>query len=261
MIETVSNPTPASINLRAPEGLVIEQTSTRGDGSIELGETFGSDSIDFSRAVSHLGIHTGGRVAGSQFNGELFPTPDDVVEAVKAALPESLSYDQFGRAELTIAEEGIVLGYSGVKPLAELEGVSGIRVEQAMRTPGGEAAEVEGIRGAWFPEMARNPETGEFEVVLGEGGIVKNPHGKFEPEAWIAQVDEDALLEAHATDKVTVIIQENTQTGLPTVLTIFPGDNAPAFPARIESEAFRADTLKNSPEAAYWGEHVFIQAP
>jgi hypothetical protein len=261
MSEQGTSPNPTSINLPAPEGLVIEQTSTRGDGSIELGEVFESITIDFSQVTDHLAVHTDGQAAGSQFNGELFTTPNDVVESVKAALPGSLQYDQFGRVELTIAAEGSVVGYSGVKPLAELEGVNGVHLGRAMRTPGGEAAEVGGIKGAWFPEMTRNPQTGKFEVVLGRDGSIKNPHGKFEPEAWIAQVDEGALPQALATDKVTVILQKNPENELPVALTIFPGENAPAFPAKIESEAFQADTLQGGPEAAYWAEHAFIQAP
>ncbi len=238
----------------------IEQTSTRGDGSIELGEAFERDSIDFSRVVSHLAIHTEGQVAGSQFNGEIFASPDDVVDRVKAVLPENLHYDQHGRAELILSVEDTIVGYSGVKPVNELEGLDGVHIERSMRTPGGEVAEVEGIKGAWFPEMARHPETGRFEVATNTDGSVKNPHGKFEPEALIAHVVAGALPEALATDKVTVILQKNPQNDTPTVLTIFPGENAPAFPARIESEAFQADTLQDGPEAAYWAEHAFIKA-
>ncbi len=260
MIETGPNLKPTSIDLPAPEGVRIEQTSTRGDGSIEHDEAFERDSIDFSRVVDHLGIHTEGTVAGSQFNGEVFATPESVTETIKAALPEGLRYDQHGRAELTLSVEGTVIGYSGVKPLSELEGLDGVRIEQGMRMPGGEAAEVEGIKAAWFPEMARHPESGKFEVATNPDGTVKNPHGKFEPEALIAHVEEGALPQALATDKLTVILQKNPKNGLPTALTIFPGENAPAFPAKIESETFQADTLQGGPEAAYWAEHAFIKA-
>lgn len=260
MSEVTANPKPTSINIPAPEGVRIEQTSTRGDGSIELGETFERDSIDFSRVVSHLAIHTEGTVAGSQFNGEAFATPEDIVTRVQAALPESLHYDQYGRAELTLTAEGITVGYSGVKPVSELEGLDGVHIERAVRMPGGEAAEVEDIKGAWFPEMARNPDTGGFEVATNADGSVKNSHGKFEPEALIAHVEQDTLPQVLATDKVTIILQKNPEDELPTALTIFPGENAPAFPAKIESEAFQADTLQGGPEAAYWAEHAFVQA-
>lgn len=259
MSEIITNSKPTTIDLPAPEGLVVEQMSTRGDGSVELGEAFGSDSIDFSRAMDHLRIHTDGQVAGSQFNGELFATPEAVAESVQAVLPETLNYDQYDRVELTITADDSIIGYSGVRPRAELEDTAGVRIERGMRTPGGETAEVGGIKGAWFPEMTRNPETGAFEVALDTDGNVKNPHGKFEPEAWIAHVDETTLPQTLATNKATVIIQRNPESDQPTVLTVFPGENAPAFPAKIESEAFQADTLEGGPEAAYWSERAFIK--
>jgi hypothetical protein len=247
-----------ALDIPSPDGVQIVQTSTRGEGVIEQGEAFSRDAIDFSGALDHLSIHTEGTVAGSQFNGELFASPQDVVDRVTSVLPEELHYDQHGRAELTITTEGTVLGYSGVKPLHELEQLDGVNVVQGVRTPGGEPAEVDSIKGAWFPEMVRSPETGRFEVATNPDGSVKNPHGKFEPEALIAHVEEGALPQALATDKLTAIVQKNPETGVPTVLTVFPGENAPAFPAKIESEAFQVDTLQGGPEAAYWGNHAFI---
>lgn len=247
------------IDLSTSQGVRVEQTSTRGSGVVELGEQFGRDSIDFTRASEHLAIHTDGEVAGSLFNGELFPDADTIIGKVRASLPESLQYDQHGRAELTITTEGEVVGYSGVKPKAELGHVDGVRIEKAMRTPGGEPAEVEGVTGAWFPEMARKPEGG-FGVVTNPDGSVKNPHGKFEPEAWIAHVSEGGMKQASATDKMTVILQKDPESQLPVALTIFPGENAPAFPTKIESETFQVDTLQGGPEAAYWDEHAFVQA-
>jgi hypothetical protein len=259
MTERRKSPKPTSINLPAPDGVQVEQTGTRGDASIELGEVFEASAIDYSRVMSHLAIHTSGEVAGSQFNGDVFATPVAIVECVQATLPETLNYDQHGRAELTITVNGSTVGYSGVKPLAELRSVGGVQVERGMRTPGGERAEFDGIQGAWFPEMTRNPETGRFEVALDENNEVKNPHGKFEPEAWIASVDEATLSRILATDKLTVILQKNPENELPTALTIFPGENAPAFPAKIQSNSFQLDTLKGGSEAAYWSEHAFIQ--
>jgi hypothetical protein len=259
MSEIAANPRYISINLPAPEGVRTEQTSSRGDGSIELGEEFARDSIDFSRVVDHLGIHTDGAIAGSQFNGEVFATPEDVIDKVKAALPESLQYDQYGRAELTLTAEGSVIGYSGVKTIRELESIGGVHIERAMRMPGGEAAEVEGVKGAWFPEMALNPKTGKLEIATDSEGMAKNQYGKFEPEALIAHVEEPALLQALATDKFTVILQKDPENEQPTALTIFPGENAPAFPAKIETDTQQTDTLQGGPEAVYWAQHAFVQ--
>ena len=259
MIESTTNSKPTVIELAAPAGVTIEQTSTRGDGSVELGEEFARDAIDFSRVVDHLSIHTEGTVAGSQFNGDIFTAPEVVIEKTATALPASLHYDQHGRAELTLGFEGTAVGYTGVKLVSELEGLAGVQIVRGMRMPGGEPAEVEGITGAWYPETSRNPATGKFEVVTAPDGSIKNPQGKFEPEALIAHVAQGAESEALATDKITVIVQKNPETNTPTVLTIFPGENAPAFPAKIESEAFQANTLQSGPEAAYWAEHAFVQ--
>jgi len=260
MSELPQSPSPKSINLPASEeGFLIEQTSTRGDGSVKLGEKFKRDDIEFSRVVEHLVVHTEGEVAGSQFDGAVFASPQAVIDMLITALPDGLQYDQYDRAELTLTTEGVIVGYSGVKSVSELEDIDGVQIIRDMRIAGGDPAEVEGIKGAWFPEMIRNTETGRFEVATNPDGTAKNPHGKFEPEALLARVEEDSLLQALATDKITVILQKNPENEVPTVLTIFPGDNAPAFPSKIESEVFQADSLRGGPEEVYWGEHAFIQ--
>ena len=143
--------------------------------------------------------------------------------------------------------------------MQELEGFEGVSIEHGMRIPGGEPAEVDGVKGAWYPEAVRDPETGRFETATNTDGSVKNPHGKFEPDALIATTTEDAIQGVSSTDKITVIIQKNPETAAPTVLTIFPGENAPAFPAKIQSEAYQVDTLQGGPEAAYWREHAFVK--
>ncbi len=60
--------------------------------------------------------------------------------------------------------------------------------------------------------------------------------------------------------KVTVILQRNETSGLPVALTIFPGENAPMFPAKIQSEKFSADTTGLSKETTYWEKHSFIRS-
>lgn len=258
-LKNITNENGSNQEVIDAKGTYIEQKSTRGDGSVELGEAFENGNIDFSGVMSHISIHTGGEDAGSQFNGEKFDSTESVIEAVRGLLPESLQYDQHGRAELTILIEGESVGFTGVKSLQELEGFEGVSIEHGMRIPGGEPAEVDGVKGAWYPEAVRDPETGRFETATNTDGSVKNPHGKFEPDALIATTTEDAIQGVSSTDKITVIIQKNPETAVPTVLTIFPGENAPAFPAKIQSEAYQFDTLQGGPEAAYWREHAFVK--
>jgi hypothetical protein len=234
------------------------QESTRGDGSVELsGEAFDRSTIDFSGVQEHLAVHQDGQVAGSQFRGDLFPDSQTVVSFLSEVLPPTLQYDQHGRVELTLdvqlpSHES--LGYSGVKSIAELE-AEGAHIESGVRTPGGEPAEEDGVKGAWYPEMVRDPETGSFVVKKTESGEVANPHGKFGPEASIATVSDTKAAE---TNKVSIVMQRNAETGRPLVLTAYPGEIAPAYPAKITTEAFSADSLHGK-EAEYWSQHAFIK--
>lgn len=53
--------------------VTARQESTRGDGKVGLtGDPFSRELVDFT-AADHLSIHQDGAVAGSQFNGDLFP--------------------------------------------------------------------------------------------------------------------------------------------------------------------------------------------
>ncbi len=240
----------------------MEQASTRGDGSVELGEAFSREDIDFGASLQHLKVHHGGDVAGSVFNGDVVKSPDEIRDLLKAVLPENLSYDQHGRAEITVGiarADGKPVGWSGVR---SLEGIQdqfpGAIVEKKMRFPGGELATENGIEGAWYPETARDA-SGKFSVALDENGAVKNPHGKFEPLGNLILVPEGEFKRASATDKVTLILQKDKASGRPTVLTIFPGENAPAFPAIINSESYKADSTVGSMEARHWDTHGFIK--
>jgi|SRR5665647_2046316 len=234
------------------------QESTRGDGSVELsGDTFDRSTIDFSGVQKHLAIHQDGEVAGSQFNGDLFPDSQTVVGFLSEVLPSTLQYDQHGRVELMLDVQlpnHEALGYSGVKSVAELEAYDA-HIESSVRTPGGEPAEEDGIKGAWYPEMVRGPETGSFVVKKTDSGEVANPHGKFEPEASIATVFDTKAAE---TNKVSIVMQRNPETGRPMVLTAYPGEIVPAYPAKITTEAFYADSLHGK-EAEYWSQHAFIK--
>ncbi len=239
----------------------IEQITTRGNGVLEKQGQFAKSDIGFDRVLQHLKIHQDGEVAGSQFNGNVFATGEELVTRVHEMLPDTLDYDQFGRAELTLTLEGTStpIGWSGVKSLSELKGAHpDMQLESRPRIPGGESAVVDGVEGAWYPESAYTPGVG-VEVVLDENGAVKNPHGKFEPNAQIATIDADNFEASMRTNKITLIIQKDRETEKPVVLTVFPGDNAPAFPAKIDTEGYKASTLGSTNETQYWSEHAFIQ--
>ncbi len=238
--------------------VTVSQESTRGDGTVELtGEPFTHENVDFGDIVDHLAIHQDGSVAGSQFNGELFPDAHSVVSFLMEVMPARMQFDQHGMIEITLdvhLPNNEALGFSGVKSLSELES-GGVVVQSGVRTPGGEAAVVDGLAGAWYPEMVRDPESGRFVVKTNENGEVANPHGKFEPEANIATVTDP---EAAITTKVSVVLRRDQETGRAVVLTAYPGEIAPPFPAKITTEAFSADSLKGS-AADYWEQHAFIK--
>lgn len=239
----------------------LEQTTTRSDKLELSSETFKKDEMDFGASLDHLKIHYGGEVAGSQFNSEIFTGPDDMKALILNLLPDNINYDQFGRAELTLKiqnPENKHMGWSGVQSIESLkENFPQTEIKKEIRTPGGEPAEVDGITGAWYPETTRNPQTGQFEIAKNDDGSIKNPHGKFEPMANVAAVAD--FNEAAKTDKITLIIQKDRNSGKPTVLTIFPGENAPAFPAKIDSESYKADSLKDPKSNEFWSNHVFVR--
>lgn len=246
---------------QGPVGVELRQTSTRAERPEDFalsGEQFSKRDIDWGAAKQHVAIHEGGQIAGSQFSAEAFADADEIVGFLDALLPDSLPYDQAERAELTLdvqLPDGRPLGYSGVKPLAELTGRPDVVLTRGMRQPGGQSATVDGVKGAWYPELTRDQATGGYVVAANPDGSPRNPRGKFEPEVFIAKAEDAAAM---ATDKVTVIIQKSPD-GRPRVLTMFPGENAPALPALINSEQFQANTLQG-PVADFWQEHAFIQA-
>jgi len=103
--------------------------------------------------------------------------------------------------------------------------------------------------------MFRN-EKGQFEVVKDEGGNIKNPKFNFEPEANLVTVGKEAFQNVSKTNKITVIMQKDKDSGKPNVLTVFSGDNAPMFPAQIL--AYNVSTMGNSQEKEFWDKNVFI---
>ena len=242
----------------------IEQITTRGDGTLIKRETFWRDDIDFGASLEHLKIHHDGEVAGSQFNNELFKNPQEVEILIKELLPKTLKYDQHGRAELTLDishNKEKLIGWTGVKSVEEVRQMfPDAKFEKKQRNSGGTEAVEDGIKGAWYPEMTRDPETNEFVVAKDAEGNIKNPKYKFEPDANIASVSREKFQEASKTDKLTVIIQKDGKTEKPVVLTVYPGECAPAFPAKINSELDIPNTIGDSKETKFWSEHAFIKA-
>ncbi|MBX4204865.1 MAG: hypothetical protein KW788_01590 [Candidatus Doudnabacteria bacterium] len=236
----------------------FEQITTRGDGSLELGEKFRTEDIDFGSALDHIKIHQSGEVAGSQFNGDVIQGSDDLKYLLKKTLPSTLQYDQYGRAELTVElNTDSPLGYSGVKSIEEIQSTfPDAEIQKRTRTPGGTEDIVDGMEGAWYPETARTDKG--WEIIKTEDGDIKNPKAKFEPKANIAKVPKEKFQDAAQTKKITVIIQKIENK--PTILTVFPGDNAPAYPARINTEGYKADSTGDSKESRFWNTHVFIEA-
>jgi len=240
----------------------FEQTSTRGDGTVEKAGRFNKIDIDFG-AASHIAIHQEGVIAGSQFNSDLFASPDTLVDFLKNQLPQELEYDQFGRCEITLdleSGENKPVGWSGVKSIEEIQSLDpDISISKEIRMPGGVLGEEQGIQGAWYPEMERNTE-GRFVVALDKDGQVKNEKAKFEPLANVATVPADSVDSLLRTNKMTLIIQKDRQTEKPKVLTIFPGENAPAFPAKIDTESYKSNSLESgSLESKFWENHVFLK--
>src|SRR3989338_9869077 len=170
----------------------IEQITTREKGVLIKGETFWRDDIDFGASLEHLKIHHGGEVAGSQFNNELFKNPKEVEILIKELLPKTLKYDQHGRAELILDISGSKeqsIGWTGVKSVEEIQKMfPDAKFEKKQRNSGGTEAVEDGIKGAWYPEKTRDPETNEFVVAKDAEGNIKNPKYKFEPDANIASV-------------------------------------------------------------------------
>jgi hypothetical protein len=235
----------------------LEQITTRGDGALEFGEEFRVEDINFGSSLEHLKIHQGGDVAGSQFNGELIKDSDDLKFLLKKLLPPTLHYDQFGRAELTLNVDSIEpVGYSGVKSLEEIrETFPDTKIEQRVRIPGGTEDIVDGMEGAWYPETVRT--NNGLEVAKTPEGEIKNQKAKFEPKANIVRIPKDKFQTVAKTNKFTAIIQKIDNK--PTVLTIFPGENAPAYPARINTESYKADSTGDSKETKFWNDHAFIE--
>ncbi len=234
----------------------IAFTSTREkDGIFRPTDSVNKDTVDFQTALAHIKIHTEGEAGGSQFDSQKFRKPEDVVSFIQKSLPEKIDLDRFGRAEITL-ECAEKVGWTGIISLPDLQqnypGNSS-HVEQKVRIPGGIATVENNLSGAWYPEMGKDPMTGKFGTLLDKTGNVKNPRGKFEPEANIAQVKT-----LPQTNKITVIISKNPKDNTVSMLTLFPGDNAPAFPAIVPT--FNIDTTApDSLESQYWKNHAFVK--
>jgi len=66
-------------------------------------------------------------------------------------------------------------------------------------------------------------------------------------------------IEDAKTNKVSIVMRKDPTSGRPVVLTAYPGEIAPPFPAKITTEAFSADSLRDGKAADYWQTHAFIK--
>ncbi len=242
----------------------FRQVSTRGVDPVPM-EEFKKTAIDFSAVLDHLKIHTEGKIAGSQFNGILFKDPEDVIMKVLHLLPDRLYFDQFNRAEI---EMGVIygpgqlsripIGWSLVTSFDKIyKAYPDAVIRERPWMPGGKEYWLG--EGSWYPEMVQDSATGKFVVALDEKGEVKNPFGKFEPYANICEVPEALAKDIGATRLVSVVIQKD-ERGLPLALTVVPGEIAPPYPAKIDTEGDKSDTLgPNTPESRFWKNHVFLR--
>ena len=184
------NPTEKFIGFSA----TMDQATTRGEKLI-IGEEFDKNDIDFDTSLDHQKIHYDGKIAGGIFNGEIIKDPKDIEILIKKLLPNKLNYDQFKTAEITLDitnMSGIPIGWSGVKKIKEIQELfPEAKIEKKMRMPGGELAVEDGIKGAWYSQTGKNEATGKIEILKDSDGNIKNPKGKFEPEANIATVKEE----------------------------------------------------------------------
>lgn len=267
-IDTIDEP--QSPNDRKMAGLPyasrVEQIPCQGEEVLESLESFDKNSIDWSRLLDHLSIHMDGETAGSQFDSAVFKSPQEVVDLIMAALPDTIPLDQHRSALITIdiaKEHGpMMVGWAGVKAVSEIRSIyPEAEIKKEIRMPGGVEDNVDGLEGAWYPERKYNPETKSADIVLGDDGQPVNPRAKFEPKANIVRVAEDKFREVAATSKIALVIVKNREEDKPVAVTAYPGENAPAFPARIQTKSgYKKDTLSpDSYETRYWQDHVFIK--
>jgi len=225
-------------------------TSTRNSTWVfEEKEKISKKDIDFKSVLPHLNIHISGEVNGSQFDGKVFSNPEEIMEKVVSNLPSEIPFDEFGRSEITLKFSKNVW-FTGISSIEDLK----TTFTYWIRNPWGEEWEYNWLKGAWYPEMAQNPETGKFEVVRNSDWEVANPKFKFEPKLYLAEVPE-----LSSTDEITVILQkwDNSETKA-RALTCFPGENAPSVPTYI-GKYWVDTTAHDSLESKYWREHAFLK--
>jgi hypothetical protein len=254
-----------TIGKASPSGHHIEtkiQQSTVSSDDLKLSGPLKIEDIDFDYLKSHISIHKGGAVAGSQFNPEAFK--GEIIEGIKHLLKaHPVQKDQHGKAELTFkikTPSGSPAGWSGVHEIkdfkkafpnvaielkpreTELDGVKGI-----LET-------YKGVKGVWLPESENVG--GKWQVSRNEDGSVKNPKGKFDPYMNIATVSEDDFKNNGHTDLVSVILI-TTKEGKTMAVTAYPGKITPPAPTAIPK--FKVDTVNSQELIDFWKDHVFVK--
>lgn len=247
------------LNISEPIISTIQQITTRWD-NLKLWEKFSKSDIDFAWSMDHINIHINWQVAWSQFNWKVFKDSKELRNFVSNLLPDSIQYDQFDRAEITFdIESDVPIGWTGIKSIDNIQkSYPKAIIQKEIRIPWWQESVLNGIKWVRYPEMIRNPETWKFEVALDQKWNIKNLYWKFEPQANIVRIDSDDFYKLAATNKLTIIIEKNKSTQKPQILTVFPGENAPAFPAKIDTENYKSDTLQGK-ESDFWEKYVLIK--
>jgi len=257
-----NNENPNKVIEKTKQDISVEEisySSTRNKtGKFEENERVPKSEIDIENCIGHLRIHREGEIAGSQFNSEVLATPEDIISFVQSNLPDEVPFDEFGRSEITL-ETSKEIGWTGISASENID-QDNLSVEPRM--PGGVEGEHNGVKGTWYPEGKWNPATKTFEVLKNEDGSIMNEKGKFEPFSQIGYVGS-----LPKTNKITIILERDRNSGKVVARTIFPGDNAPAFPTVIqgtneetgEIETYVDTTGENSLETKYWKENAFLR--
>lgn len=234
--------------------LDLNLSSTRNEtGEFEEQEKIAKEDVNFDFCKNHLKIHKEGEIAGSQFDWKVFESNDKIIDFIKKSLPNEIPFDEFWRSEITLhLSENI--WWTWIMQEKDFSNYYGneFNIEKKARIPWWIEWEYKDQKGTWYAEKYKNPETGEFEIKKNSDWTPTNPYWKFEPLANIAEVDQ-----LPSTKEITLILQKDKIWNV-SMLTTFPWENAPAFPAFIEQ--FEVNSLdQDSLEQKYWNEGVFLK--
>ena len=233
-----------------PEAEEINYSSTRNKTwEFKEVEEIPKKIINFGACAGHLKIHQKWDVAGSQFNWEILDS-SDIISIIKDNLPENIPFDKDWRSEITIKYSDSIW-WTWIYPKEDLKSIPHTLTKK-VRTPWWIESEYNWIKWAWYPEMWKNPETWQFEILKDENWNILNEKFSFVKEAFIAEV-----WSLPETKEITAILQKIEDWNI-VMLSAFPWKNAPVEPKVIEK--YWVNSIDdNSLESKYWNENVFLE--